>query len=62
MKYRWLVDSKPVLCVARNGAYRGNTGNIVILPKPGCIGNVLVDFGGQLVVCPAGTLRTAGQP
>ena len=59
MKYRWLDSSIPVICCGRKSTERGNVGQIVVLPKPGCLGNVLVDFAGRLVVCPAGTLRGA---
>ena len=59
MKYRWLDSSIPVICCGRKSTERGNAGQIVVLPKPGCLGNVLVDFAGRLVVCPAGTLRGA---
>ena len=59
--YRWLDDSKPVVSVAAAGTpwgwLRGKTGRILQLPKTGAIGNVLVDFEGWYVVCPAGTLR-----
>jgi hypothetical protein len=61
MKYRWLDDDHTVVSVVAKGSkaawLRGQTGVIKVLPKPGCVGNCLVDFGGILVVCPAGTLR-----
>jgi hypothetical protein len=59
MKYRWLDDERLVLCRGRSSTVDGHMGRIVVLPRPGCVGNVLVDFGGLLVVCPAGTLRRA---
>jgi hypothetical protein len=56
-RYRWLDTTRPVICRGVRSRERGNVGRIVTLPIPGRIGNVLVDFGGRLVVCPAGTLR-----
>ena len=60
MRYRWLDTEKPVVCRAREAhACRGLVERIVTLPMSGCVGNVLVDFGGGPVVLPAGTLRRA---
>ena len=65
MKYRWLDDDQNVVSVAQKGSkaawLRGRSGMIRVLPKPGCVGNVLVDFEGLLVVVPAGTLRKESQ-
>jgi hypothetical protein len=57
MKYRWLDTGKSVLCIGRNSTERGNIGRLIVIPRPGRLGNCLVDFSGRLVVCPAGTLR-----
>ena len=57
MRYRWLDSDRPVVSCAPNSPHRGNTGCLIILPRPGRIANRLVDFAGRLVVCPAGTLR-----
>ena len=60
VRYRWLDTEKPVVCRAREAhACRGLVERIVTLPVPGCVGNVLLDFGGRLVLLAAGTLRRA---
>lgn len=53
MRYRWLDTDHPVRCVGRNSTERGNVGRLLVLPRPGRIGNCLVAFGGRLMVCPA---------
>lgn len=56
MKYRWLDSDRPV------HHRRLGIGRILVLPRPGRIGNVLVSFaGGPPVVVPAGSLRNLGE-
>jgi hypothetical protein len=63
MKYRWLDTEQPVVSVAAEGAshgwLRGCIGAVVAVatPSPRIKQNVLVDFGGHLVIVPVGTLR-----
>jgi hypothetical protein len=57
VKYRWLDSEQPVRSVGKQSTVTGKVGRIVVLPKPGRIGNCLVDFAGTLAVVPAGTLR-----
>jgi len=35
MRYRWLDSDRPVVSCAPNSPHRGNTGCLIILPRPG---------------------------
>jgi hypothetical protein len=58
VKYRWVDAERPVRYCGPASSLRGAIGSVEVLPRPGCLGNVLVDFSGRLVVVPAGCLRT----
>ena len=64
MRYRWLSDEGVVRYVGRdNPALRGKRGRCLTFPKPGMIGNVLVEWDdGTSDIVPAGCLRMAKQP
>ena len=60
-RYRWLRHG-PARYVGRPGKYGGpipygSTGEIVLLPKPGRIGNCGFRWTGQVWTVPAGCLR-----
>jgi|GEM_PF-3369685 len=62
MKYRWIDSDRDVESRATkdadHGWLRGERGQVVVLPQPGYVGNVLVHFIHYgLLMVPAGTLR-----
>ncbi len=64
MKYRWLNSWGSVCYVGKkwpspyNAPFTRFVGKCLVFPRPGVIGNVLVELdGGYRIICPAGCLR-----
>lgn len=59
-KYRWLETGHQYLYQSRDGLLdrRGTVCTVLVVPRAGSIGNVLVRFGDGLeVICSSGALK-----
>lgn len=59
IRYRWLRSDGVLVYVGRaRPEWKGRRGRLLVAPRPGVIGNVLVEFvDGERVTAPAGCFR-----